>query len=107
MIEHGQNRIRGTITIDKRQLLLFSIPFDVGWSALVDGKSARLEKVDFGMTGILLDPGEHSVELKFRPRFLTLGIIVSSGAAVVFLGLLFLMRRRRALRVTVASSLFF
>jgi len=107
MIEHGQNRIRGTITIDKRQLLLFSIPFDVGWSALVDGKSARLEKVDFGMTGILLDPGEHSVELKFRPRFLTLGMIVSSGAAVVFLGLLFLMRRPRALRLTVASSLLF
>ena len=105
MIEHRQNRIRGTITIDKRQLLFFSIPFDVGWSAIVDGKPARLEKVDFGMTGILLEKGQHSIELRFRPRFLTLGVIVSSGAAVVFLGLLFLpTRRSRALRVTAEPS---
>lgn len=97
MIEHGQNKIRGKITIGKKQLLFFSIPFDVGWSAIVDGKPARLEKVDFGMTGILLDKGEHAIQLKFRPRFLTLGIIVSSAAAVIFVVLLLapVFKRRR------------
>ena len=95
MLEHRQNRIRGTITMDKRRLLFFSIPFDVGWSTIVDGKPARLEKVDFGMIGILLEQGQHSVELRFRPRFLTLGMLVSFAAAVVFVVLLFLPTRRR------------
>jgi hypothetical protein len=104
MVEHGQNRIRGTITMDKKQLLFFSIPFDVGWSASVDGKPARLEKVDFGMTGILLEKGQHSIELRFRPRFLTVGMIVSSGAAVLFLGLLFLPTRRRRQAVSSKSD---
>jgi uncharacterized membrane protein YfhO len=97
MIEHRQNRIRGRVTLDKKQLLFFSIPFDVGWSAVVDGKQASLELVDFGLTGILLDKGEHSVELRFRPRFLTLGMIVSSAAMVTFVGLLLwpIFKRRR------------
>jgi hypothetical protein len=107
MLEHGQNKIRGTITIDKKQLLFFSIPFDVGWSAIVDGKPARLEKVDFGMTGILLDKGKHSIELKFRPRFLTLGLIVSVAAVVVF-GVLFLLpvfkRKREAVRAAASKD---
>jgi uncharacterized membrane protein YfhO len=97
MIEHRQNRIRGRVTLNKKQLLFFSIPFDVGWSAVVDGKQASLDLVDFGLTGILLDKGEHSLELRFRPRFLTVGMIVSSAAMVTFVGLLLwpIFKRRR------------
>ena len=88
LTEHGENEIRGNINLDKKALLFFSIPFDVGWSARVDGQPARLEKVDFGLTGILLDKGAHSIELSFRPRFLTLGLIVSALALLTFVALL-------------------
>lgn len=105
MTGHSENKISGTIKLDKREVLFFSIPFDVGWSALVDGEPAHLEKVDFGLTGILLDKGEHVVELTFRPRFLTLGLIVSSTALLLYAGLLMWPRfRRKASRAEPATT---
>ena len=96
--ERGENSIRGAIELEKPALLFFSIPFDVGWSVLVDGRPATLDKVDFGMTGILLDKGAHDVKLDFRPRLLKLGIVVSAIGIAVYLTLLAWshLRRRKA-----------
>ena len=51
------------VTLENRHCCSFSIPFDVGWSAMVDGKPATLStRWTSEMTGILLDEahdGEH------------------------------------------------
>jgi uncharacterized membrane protein YfhO len=75
--EHGQTFIKGTITLDKKQLLFFSIPFDKGWKATVDGNEQELKLVDAGLTGIILDKGKHTVELNFKPRHRTETVLIS------------------------------
>lgn len=47
-------------------MLLFSIPFDKGWTAKVDGAAVPLERVDIGFMGLVLEKGEHRVELEYR-----------------------------------------
>ena len=38
-----------------------------GWEARVDGKEAKLERVDYLLRGVMLPPGRHRVEFLYRP----------------------------------------
>jgi uncharacterized membrane protein YfhO len=92
--EHGQNVIRGRIKLEKEKLLFFSVPYDKGWGAKVDGSEARLMRVNIGFLGLLLEQGEHRIELEFRPRFATAGIVLSGAAFSVYGFLLWRLRRK-------------
>lgn len=83
--KYNHNAIKGKINIDKKKLLFFSIPYDKGWTATVDGKEAKIELVDFGFQALILDRGEHSIELNYTVPYLKAGIIVSVLSLLVFL----------------------
>jgi uncharacterized membrane protein YfhO len=83
----GQNFLDGAISIPARRLLFFSIPYDSGWSARVDGRAARLERVSVGFTGLLLEAGEHRVELRFTPPYRAAGALASLAALAAFAAL--------------------
>jgi hypothetical protein len=70
---HSQNRISGTITLTQKKLMFLSIPFDRGWSARVDGKKAELLRLNVGFMGLLLEPGNHTIDLEFDPPYLAAG----------------------------------
>jgi len=94
--EHGPNRIRGSITLASRKLLFFSIPFDPGWSARVDGRDVTPAQVNIGFTGLFLEQGKHEVELKYEPPYLGLSAAVSLAAILLYCGLLLLRARPSA-----------
>ena len=104
MSEHHQSLIRGTIDLKAVKLLFFSIPYDKGWAATVDGKPAEIQLIDFGLMGLLLESGEHTIELKFRPRFFTAGAIASTASLLGYILLIFVPAclRRRCERGSVA-----
>ena len=63
------DNIKGDINLKTSKVLFLAIPHDKGWSATVDGKESVIEKVDAGLMGILLEKGNHKIELKFKPPF--------------------------------------
>lgn len=75
--EHSHNHIKGKINLSGDKLLFFSIPFDKGWHAKVDGKEVKLEQINIGFTGLLLTKGTHTVELEYEPPYLIAGAIIS------------------------------
>jgi uncharacterized membrane protein YfhO len=87
--EHSQNHIKGTIRLDKKELLFFSIPYDPGWTAIVDGKRIRPLLVNIGFMGIIIDAGDHTVELEYKVPYFNTGLIISVLAFFIyaFLGL--------------------
>lgn len=91
--EYNNNTIKGKINVDNKKLLFFSIPYDKGWQAKIDGKDYKPLMVDFGLMGLMLDKGEHSIELKYEVPFLNLGITVSVVSLMIFF---FLIWRRSA-----------
>lgn len=93
--EHAQNRIRGTIRLAHRRLMFLSIPYDRGWKALVDGKEAPLLKVNAGFMGLVLEPGEHTILLEFKPPYLVAGTGVSLFSVLAYAVLLIRPRIRR------------
>jgi uncharacterized membrane protein YfhO len=77
LTHHSHNRIKGTISLKEKRLLFFSIPFDKGWLAKVDGQETKLELTNIGFMGIILGPGNHVVELRFTPVYFWPGLAVS------------------------------
>lgn len=82
--EFKQNLIKGRIKLKQKKILFFSIPYDTGWQAKVDGRPAQLELVNIGFMGLVLEPGGHSVELCFTPPFLKIGALVSLIGILVY-----------------------
>jgi uncharacterized membrane protein YfhO len=89
---HSHNILRGSITLDQTKMLFFSIPYDTGWQLNIDGRPAKFYKVNIGFMGVMLEPGEHTIELRYRPPFLIAGIIVSMLGCAVFVSLIFTFR---------------
>jgi uncharacterized membrane protein YfhO len=81
---HTQNRIAGTITLERKGLMFFAIPYDKGWSARVDGNKAELSLVNAGFLGLIMDKGTHTVELKFEPPYLIAGAATSLISLLVY-----------------------
>ena len=64
--EWSDTSMKGSITVDSKKLLYLSIPYNKKWTYLVDGEKVQAERVNYAFTGIVLEPGEHEVEVQFR-----------------------------------------
>ncbi|MCU0325866.1 MAG: YfhO family protein [Spirosomaceae bacterium] len=81
---HSDTHFDGTIDLDKTKLLYLSIPFDAGWKAEVDGKPTEIQKVTFGMSGIILDKGKHTVKLRYEAPYFKTGSMISMISIGIF-----------------------
>src|SRR5206468_3596737 len=79
-----ETRIDGTIQLNQRSVLVLQTPFDPGWHAFQDGRAAQVLKADLGLLGVVLDAGQHTVELRYRPPFLYAGAAVSFVSLLIF-----------------------
>ncbi len=92
----SESHLRGEFTSDGNQILLFTIPWDEGWTLWVDGEKAEIRKVlDLFMTAEA-PAGIHSYELRFVPTGLKAGAAAAAvGAVLLILFLLFDLKNRR------------
>ena len=73
-------------TGDTGELVFFSIPYEDGWSATVNGKSVPVEKVNVGFMAVAV-PANTASEIVFTYKTpgLMLGIGVSAAGAVILI----------------------
>ncbi|HXD93716.1 MAG TPA: YfhO family protein, partial [Bacteroidia bacterium] len=69
--------IKGNIDLKEKKILFLSIPFDKSWAAKVNGTDQKMFIVDGGMSGLLLDKGNNTVELTFTSRYFKLSLITT------------------------------
>ncbi|WP_369833328.1 YfhO family protein [Companilactobacillus pabuli] len=81
----NHDTVRGTINVEKAGPMLFSIPYDDGWSATVDGQKVKLHQVVDNLMAIDLDKGQHKVELNYQVPGLKIGWIVSVVSVILFI----------------------
>ena len=101
MVSFSQNEIVGKITLEQGRMLFFTIPFDKGWKAKVDGIPAELQRMNIGFTGLMLAPGSHTIELAYQPAFWILGWVSSALSLLVFLFCLW----RNEIRLTIGKGI--
>lgn len=78
-------------------LLVLSDVHYPGWKARVDGEEVKVERVNYLLRGVALEPGAHRVEFRYEPLSWRIGWIVSLLALCCLLGTVALgVRRPRA-----------
>ena len=85
--ESTDSHIFGTVTTTAdRQLMFTSIPYDEGWNVYVDGEKVDIYEANNSLLSFYVDgSGEHEVVLKYMPKVVLLGIIVSVSCLIVFI----------------------
>ncbi len=71
-----------------RRFLVISETWHRGWRASVDGHPATLQKTNTALQGLWLEPGTHTIELRFWPAGLTAGLFVTALTAAAVFGML-------------------
>ncbi|MFL5760604.1 MAG: YfhO family protein [Thermomicrobiales bacterium] len=61
-----------------------------GWNAYLDGKRVSLYLVDGALRGVRVTPGDHTVELRYEPASLRLGLQITAITVIAILGFLVL-----------------
>jgi uncharacterized membrane protein YfhO len=92
---YNERSISGTINVKNDNVLFLSIPYDKGWKATVDGKAAKILKLNDAFTGIDLSKGHHKVDLVYTPPGFKIGLIISLVSLGVTLMLIFFVRARK------------
>lgn len=56
-------------------LLFFSVPYDLGFTAYVDGTESEIVKADYGLSAVFVPEGEHQIEFRYSLKTLTVKTI--------------------------------
>lgn len=88
------NRINGNIKLDKTKLLCLSIPYSKGWSAYIDGEKAEVLRTNSIYSGVIVDPGNHQIELRYFTPGLKAGILCFILGIISLAGMVVHQKRR-------------
>lgn len=84
--EHTDTKLEGTVTAQENSILYSSIPYDESWSVYIDGQKADTFKIGNCQLGVMIKPGEHTVEYIYRPKMLAAGSAISAATLVCAAG---------------------
>lgn len=93
------------ITLSKANLVFFSVPYDKGWTATVNGKPVEIEKVDNGFMAVKCDAGTSAIRFSYYTPGLHAGLAVTGVSVAVLILYLFLasrLSRRRRRQTPIA-----
>jgi uncharacterized membrane protein YfhO len=74
-----------SVTTQGRALLVMSETYYPGWQAMVNGKAAKIYRVDGDLRGVIVPAGSSRVDFRYRPRSVLIG---GSLTVLAFLGAL-------------------
>ena len=80
-----KNDFTATVSREKESLVFFSIPYDKGWTATVNGQKADIEKVNVGFMAVVVPEGDSTIRFDYETPGLITGLGVTVGAALVML----------------------
>ena len=85
------------ITLEKENLVFFSVPYDDGFTAYVNGSETDILRVDEGLMAVLCPAGENDIDFVYQPDGLRLSRPLTLGGIAVWLvyTAYFVWRRRR------------
>lgn len=75
-----ENDLTGSFTAGENQRILFTLPWDEGWTCTIDGKAVPIDKTWNLFMSVEVPEGQHTYEMKFFPAWMNYGIMISSAA---------------------------
>ena len=76
--------IAATVETEKDAMILSSVPYEQGWTLLVDGKETEIVPYQEAFIAIPVTAGPHTIELSFQAPGVALGRVISFAGLVIF-----------------------
>ena len=73
-----------TFEADRERLVFFSVPYEDGWSATVNGQPAEIEKVNIGFMAVKVPVGESEIRFDYYTPGLNTGFFLTVGSVGAF-----------------------
>lgn len=70
--------LSGTVNAAQDGYLFLPVPYENGWSAVVDGKETPILRADIGFMSIPVSEGEHSFTFTYRQPYMQEGIYITA-----------------------------
>ncbi len=78
---------------DRERLVFFSVPYESGWSATVNGEPAEVEKVSVGFMAVKVPAGKSEIRFNYTTPGLSMGALITLLSALLLGLYLFLTKR--------------
>ena len=102
---HTDTKLKGDVTTKDGGILMISIPYEKGWTVLVDGEKADTKAVKDTFLGVMLTPGTHTIEMRYFPDGLKAGVIITIVSLILLLLIFFFIQRYGSLAEELSEGL--
>ena len=95
------------INLSEGKLVFFSVPYESGWSAEVNGKPVDIEKVSFGFMAVPVPAGDSTITFRFKAAGLTAGRIATGfgiAALTAYIAVNYAMTKKKGKEETANAS---
>lgn len=83
--EINKNGFTATVARENPNLVFFSVPFDEGWTATVNGEKAEIVKANIGFMAVAVPSGVSEIVFTYETPMLDFGIMISIIALAVLI----------------------
>ena len=108
-VKVSSHEVSGKLHLEKEGRLILSIPYEKGWTVLVNGQKAEPVRFGGAFIALDLDVGDYELELSYEPAGKKLGIAITAVSillfALFFIGLPKLRTKGRGKRKPKSSEL--
>ena len=87
--------LTGTFTAEEGRRILFTLPWDEGWTCCIDGEQVPIDKTWDLFMSVEVPAGSHTYEMKFFPAWMDYGLILCGAALAGLAALLILQRKEK------------
>ncbi len=77
-----------SITLEKPKMVFFSVPYEEGWHAEVNGKAVDIARVNYGFMAVRAEAGDNQITFRYETPGLKAGALASAcglGALILYL----------------------
>ncbi len=64
------------ISLESEAMVLFTVPYDRGFTAFIDDKEVEIEQVNNGLMAVVVPAGDHKITFSYETPFLNLSILI-------------------------------
>jgi len=86
----------GKTDFSEEKLVFFSVPWDEGWSASVNGAPVLIERANIGFMAVRVPAGSAEIRFDYRTPGLMEGLLISGASIIIFLLYLLIAKRTDA-----------
>ena len=93
-VVYDTTNVSGKLSLKEPGRLILSIPYETGWTVLLNGEETEPQLFCGALMAFDLDAGEYELEMHYKPTGSTEGVIVSVVCVAVFGALMVVTHRR-------------